>query len=86
MFPSFLSYQVKITQIQVTQIYSDLFKFISKCQITLMLMFKKDQNKKSWQKNDSLINYLSKDYGYNKESANKVIEKCKGKCSKNCFV
>ena len=50
MFPSFLSYQVKITQIQVTQIYSDLFKFISKCQITLMLMFKKDQNKKSWAK------------------------------------
>ena len=27
------------------------------------------------QNKDNLINYLSKDYGYNKESANKVIEK-----------
>ena len=27
------------------------------------------------QNKDNLINYLSKDYGYSKESANKVIEK-----------
>ena len=44
-------------------------------------MFKKDQKKKKKKKknlgqnNDNLINYLSKDYGYSKESANKVIEK-----------
>ena len=39
-------------------------------------MFKKDQKKKKniGQSNDNLINYLSKDYGYSKESANKVIE------------
>ena len=37
---------------------------------------KKIQKKKNLgQNNDNLINYLSKDYGYSKESANKVIEK-----------
>ena len=38
-------------------------------------MFKRDQNKNLGQNKDNLINYLSKDYGYSKESANKVIEK-----------
>ena len=41
-------------------------------------MFKKDQKKKKkniGQNNDNLIKYLSKYYGYSKESANKVIEK-----------
>ena len=38
-------------------------------------MFKNDQTKNFGQNKDNLINYLSKDYGYSKESANKVIEK-----------
>ena len=38
-------------------------------------MFKRDQNKNLGQNKDNLINYLSKDYGYSKESANRVIEK-----------
>ena len=35
----------------------------------------KKKKKNLGQNNDNLINYLSKDYGYSKESANKVIEK-----------
>ena len=38
-------------------------------------MLKKIKTKNLGQNKDNLINYLSKDYGYNKESANKVIEK-----------
>ena len=38
-------------------------------------MFKRDQNKNLGQNKDNLINYLSKDYGYSKESANRVIVK-----------
>ena len=38
-------------------------------------MFKNDQTKNFGQNRDNLINYFSKDYGYSKESANKVIEK-----------
>ena len=34
----------------------------------------KKKKKNIGQSNDNLINYLSKDYGYSKESANKVIE------------
>ena len=36
---------------------------------------KKIKTKNLGQNKDNLINYLSKDYGYNKESANEVIEK-----------
>ena len=36
---------------------------------------KKIKTKNFGQSKDNLINYLGKDYGYNKESANKVIEK-----------
>ena len=38
-------------------------------------MLKKIKTKNLGQNKDNLINYLSKDYGYSKESANKVIEK-----------
>ena len=46
---------------------SDIFDVVS--------CFKKIKTKNLGQNKDNLINYLSKDYGYNKESANKVIEK-----------
>ena len=36
---------------------------------------KKIKTENFGQSKDNLINYLGKDYGYNKESANKVIEK-----------
>ena len=36
---------------------------------------KKIKTKNLGQNKDNLINYLSKDYGYSKESANKFIEK-----------
>ena len=36
---------------------------------------KKIKTKNLGQNKDNLINYLSKDYGYSKESANKIIEK-----------
>ena len=38
-------------------------------------MLKKIKTKNLGQNKDNLINYLSKDYGHSKESANKVIEK-----------
>ena len=46
---------------------SDIFNVVS--------CLKKIKTKNLGQNKDNLINYLSKDYGYNKESANKVIEK-----------
>ena len=46
---------------------SDIFDVVS--------CFKKIKTKNLGQNKDNLINYLSKDYGYSKESANKVIEK-----------
>ena len=46
---------------------SDIFNVVS--------CLKKIKTKNLGQNKDNLINYLSKDYGYSKESANKVIEK-----------
>ena len=46
---------------------SDIFDVVS--------CFKKIKTKNLGQNKDNLINYLSKDYVYNKQSANKVIEK-----------
>ena len=46
---------------------SDIFNDVS--------CLKKIKTKNLGQNKDNLINYLSKDYGYNKKSANKVIEK-----------
>ena len=46
---------------------SDIFNVVS--------CLKKIKTKNLGQNKDNLINYLSKDYGYNKKSANKVIEK-----------
>ena len=46
---------------------SDIFDVVS--------CFKKIKTKNLGQNKDNLINYLRKDYGYNKESPNKVKEK-----------
>ena len=43
--------------------------------VDVVSCLKKIKTKNLGQNKDNLINYLSKDYGYNKESANKVIEK-----------
>ena len=55
------------------QIYSNLYKNV-RCRWCCFI-FKRDQNKNLGQNKDNLINYLSKDYVYSKESANRVIEK-----------
>ena len=43
--------------------------------VDVVLSLKKIKTKNLGQNKHNLINYLSKDYGYNKESANEVIEK-----------
>ena len=43
--------------------------------VDVVLSLKKIKTKILGQNKHNLINYLSKDYGYNKESANEVIEK-----------
>ena len=43
--------------------------------VDVVSCLKKIKTKNLGQNKHNLINYLSKDYGYNKESANKVIEK-----------
>ena len=43
--------------------------------VDVVSCLKKIKTKNLGQNKDNLINYLSKDYGYNKESANEVIEK-----------
>ena len=53
--------------IQIYRKISDIVDVVS--------CLKKIKTKNLGQNKDNLINYLSKDYGYNKESANKVIEK-----------
>ena len=55
------------------QIYSNLYKNVR--YRWCCFIFKRDQNKNLGQNKDNLINYLSKDYGYSKESANRVIVK-----------
>ena len=50
--------------------------------VDVVSCLKKIKTKNLGQTKDNLINYLSKDYGYSKESANKVIEKA----VKDCFV
>ena len=43
--------------------------------VDVVSCLKKIKTKNPGQNKDNLINYLSKDYGYSKESANKIIEK-----------
>ena len=43
--------------------------------VDVVSCLKKIKTKNLGQNKDNLVNYLSKDYGYSKESANKVIEK-----------
>ena len=43
--------------------------------VDVVSCLKKIKTKNLGQNKDNLINYLSKDYGYSKESANKIIEK-----------
>ena len=43
--------------------------------VDVVSCLKKIKTKNLGQNKDNLINYISKDYGYSKESANKVIEK-----------
>ena len=42
--------------------------------VDVVSCLKKIKTKNPGENKDNLINYLSKDYGYSKESANKVIE------------
>ena len=43
--------------------------------VDVVSCLKKIKTKNLGQNKDNLINYLSKDYGFSKESANKIIEK-----------
>ena len=43
--------------------------------VDVVSCLKKTKTKNLGQNKDNLINYLSKDYGYSKESANTIIEK-----------
>ena len=53
------------------EIYSNLYKNFRYRR--LLSCLKKIKTKNLGQNKDNLINYLSKDYGHRKESANKVI-------------